>query len=159
MSTRLLLVEVGAELFALPVADVLEAVDAPVVAPLALLPRGVAGQCAHRERLLTVLDAGVLFGVPRAGADGRVDDESVAAKVRGTLLVIDADAERFGLLVNDVIDITEADAKAWRAVPATSAPDGRMLRALLALEQGLAALVDMDALRAAALSLLTTKVA
>lgn len=132
---RVLLARLGNERFAFPLADLLEAVDAPEIAPLPLAPRGVAGQCVHRERLLAVFDAGALLGVPRTGG-------------AGALLVVADGGQDFGLWVDDVEDMVTAPRRAWRALPAdTDRVDGA-LRALLALDDGIAALVDMDAIRA-----------
>lgn len=132
---RVLIARVGSERFAFPIAEVLEAVDAPELLPVALAPDAVAGQCAHRGRLLTVLDAGTLLGVARRGG-------------AGALLVIEAQGERAGLLVDDVLDAAVAPHATRRAVPATGAPAAGLLAGVLALPSGLAALVDLGTLRA-----------
>lgn len=134
---RVLLARVGAERFAFPLRDLLEAVDAPVVTPVALAPVGVAGQCQHRDRLLVVLDAGSLVGVPRAGG-------------AGALLVIEGNDGPFGLWVDDVEDMVAAPRRAWRGLPTEAARSSGVLRALLSLEDGIAALVDVGAVRTAA---------
>jgi chemotaxis signal transduction protein len=138
---RFLLVGVGGERFALPLADVREAVDAPVVTALPLMPAGVVGQCEHRGSLLAVLDAGALLGVARAGG-------------AGALLVMDAGATRFGLWVDDVLDAVAVEPARAHAVPTGSSAPG-VLRAVLDLESGLAGLVDTDLVRGAAHARLT----
>lgn len=136
MSTeRLLLARIGAETFAFPLASVLEAAEAPEVSPLALLPPGVAGQCVHRGRLLPVIDAGALLGVPRDDA-------------RGVLLLVDIDGERAALWVDDVLDMAILEPHQRRPVPAGSGVAGAMLDGVADLGTGIAALVAMDDLRA-----------
>jgi chemotaxis signal transduction protein len=142
---RVLLVRVGTERFALPLAEVIEAVDSPALDGLALAPAGVVGQCVHRGRLLTVFDAGMLLGVPRSGG-------------AGALLVIDAEGERAAVLVDDVLDAELAHPSMRRAVPATGAASAGYLAGVLALPSGLAALVDLGTLRATILSRLTSEV-
>ena len=57
-----LLVRVGPERFALPLADVAEAIDAPVVRTVAGTDAGCLGFVAWRGRPLAVRDAGEAFG-------------------------------------------------------------------------------------------------
>ncbi len=142
---RVLVVRVGSERFALPLGDVLEAVDAPEVTPVALAPRGVVGQCVHRGRLLPVVDLGRLVGVGRDPGSG-------------AMLVLEVDRDRAGVMVDDVLDADVAHPSMRRPVPATGADASGMLDALLDLPSGLAALVDTGALRAAVLARLTAEV-
>ena len=146
MSARLLLARVGLETFAFPIADVMEAVESPAVTPLALAPAGVAGQCTHRDRLVPVLDGGVMLGVPRAPGEG-------------VLLLIDTVAGRLGLRVDDVLDMVEVDATRRRALPATGGAMTAMLEDVIDLGDGIAGAVAMDALRAAMAARLTTEAA
>lgn len=139
-SERMLVARAGAEYFAFPLGAVLEALDGAEVAPLPLVPKGVLGQCAHRGQLLPVLDPQVVFGSPM---DGGVM----------TILVMVA-AEPFALAVDDVTDMVTVGDAARRAVP-IGADRGGMLSSLLAHEGLLAGVVDLDALRGFAASLLT----
>lgn len=132
---RVLLARVARERFAFPLAELQEAVDAPEIIAVPLAAAGLAGQCAHRGRLLPVFDAGVLLGVPREGG-------------AGALLVLDGAGGPFGLLLDDVEDMVAAPRRAWRALPAAEGRVGSVLRALLALDDGIAALVDVGVLRA-----------
>ena len=136
---------IGTERFAFPLAEIVEAVDAPALSTVPLSPKGVAGQCPHRGRLLPVLDAGVLLGVPRDGG-------------AGALLVMDAEGERVGLLVDDVLDALVTQPAMRRAVPATGANAAGLLDGVLALPSGLAGSVDLGTLRATILSRLTMEV-
>ena len=142
---RVLTVRVGTERFAFAIADVVEALDAPRLQGVPLAPAGVLGQCRVRDRLLPVLDSGVLLGVPRAGG-------------AGALLVLEAEGERVGLLVDDVLDTELAHPSTWRPIPATGAPASGHLAAVLTLPSGLAALVDLGTLRATILARLTSEV-
>lgn len=132
---RVLLVRLGVERFAFPLAELLEAVDAPEVVPVALAAAGVAGQCAHRGRLLPVFDGGGLLGVAHTAG-------------YGALLVLEGPAGPFGILVDDVEDMVFAPRNAWRVLPGASGNSASNLRAILSLDDGIAALVDVAALRA-----------
>ena len=82
-----------------------------------------------------MFDGGALVGVPRTGG-------------AGALLVVSGAEPGFGLWVDDVEDMLFAPRRAWRALPADGIRVGGVLRALLALDNGLAALVDMESVRA-----------
>lgn len=146
MSARLLLVRLGGECYALPLAEVREVTEAPAVTPLPLLPRDVAGQAPHRDRLVPVLDAGALLGTPR---DGRT---------AGVLLHLDVGGDAAALWADDVLDVAEVTEGQWRP-----APSGGRAAALLAgvvdLGDRIAAVVAMDALRATVRARLTTEAA
>jgi chemotaxis signal transduction protein len=143
---RLLLARVGTETFAFPLAEVVEVVEAREVTPLALAPAGVAGQSVHRDRLLPVIDGGTLLGVPRSAAGG-------------VLLVIDVDGELVAIWADDVLDMVTVEERRLRPVPAGSGAAGAMLRAVVDLGQGIAALVSMDDVRASVRARLMTEVA
>ena len=141
--TSLLLVRLGGESFALPIGDVLEVLDTPIITTLPLLPAGVIGQCAIRERLLTVLDGAALLGVPRRAQSG-------------TLLVLEAEGTRFGMLVDDVEDLVRVEPEQWRSVPQTgTATTG--LAGVLDLGGRLAGVVEMAGIRAQVVAKLTTE--
>jgi len=141
--TSLLLVRLGSEYFALPIGDVLEVLDTPTITSLPLLPAGVIGQCAIRERLLTVLDGAALLGVPRGGGGG-------------TLLVLEAEGTRFGMLVDDVEDLVRVDPERWRSVPQTGAATTG-LAGVLDLDGRLAGVVEMAGIRAQVVAKLTAE--
>lgn len=142
---RVLLTRIGAERFAFALAEVLEVVDAPRLEPVALAPMGVVGHCAHRGRLLPVLDGGMLLGVARSGGGG-------------ALLVLLSDGDAVGLLVDDVLDAELAHPSMRRPVPQTGTAGAGHLAGLLTLPSGLAALVDLGVLRATIASRLATAV-
>lgn len=143
---RLLLARIGTETFAFPLAEVLEAVDATEVTPLALLPAGVAGQSVYRDRLLPVIDGGMLLGVTRSAPEG-------------VLLVIEVDGECVALWADDVVDMVTVDARRFRAVPAGGGGAGAMLRGVVDLGDAIAAVVSMTDVRAFVRARLMTEVA
>jgi chemotaxis signal transduction protein len=142
---RALIAQVGNERFAFPLADVMEVTEAPTIVPIALAPHGMTGQCVHRDRLMPVLDAGALLGVPRAN-------------VSGVLLLIETEAGRAALCVDDVVDMVTVAQSQRRALPASGGAAVLMLAEVYHLADGIAGAVAMDALRAAMLARLTTEV-
>lgn len=153
-SERMLVARVGSEYFAFRLADVLEAVDAPVIAPVPLMPRGVLGQITHRGQLLPVLDPRAVLGVAREGV-GREGVGREGAACEGTVLVMVPAGTPFALGVDDVTDMITVDAGATRALPAGVDRTG-VLTGLLAIDHMLVGAVDIAAFRTAAGSLLTT---
>jgi purine-binding chemotaxis protein CheW len=138
---RALIARVGEEHYAFPLTAVLEAVDAPQVTPLPLMPDGVAGQCEHRGRMVPVLD-------PRAVLDAARGDGP------GTLLVMQEGELVFGLWVDDLSDMVVVDALARRALP-NGADRMGALAGLLAVDGLLAGVVNLGALHTMARRLLT----
>jgi chemotaxis signal transduction protein len=128
---------IGAERVALPLAALREVLDAPELQPIALAPPALAGQCAYRGGLLTVLEPATVLGVTRDAAGP------------GTVAVL-ADGE-VGLLVDDAEEIWDEDDALERPVPAGSDRLG-MLRALRTRDGAVVAELDAGALRAAALA-------
>jgi chemotaxis signal transduction protein len=141
---RMLIARAGAEYFAFPLGAVLEALDGAAVAPVPLVPRGVLGQCSHRGVLLPVLDPQAALG---SALSRSLDGGDL------TILVMVAD-EPFAIAMDDVTDMITVDVGARRAVPA-GADRGGMIGGLLAHQGLLAAVVDLDALRTTAASLLS----
>lgn len=144
-SERLLVVRVGRERFAFPLGEVLEVSEAAEVTTLPLLPTGVMGQAAHRERLVPVLDAAQLLGGAR--------DASAA----GVLLHVDLAGDRAALWVDDVEDMVTAAASQWRPTPGTASAQSVLLDGVVDLGGEIAALVAMDAMRASMRARLTTE--
>lgn len=143
---RMLLARVGAETFAFAIAAVLEAIESPPVEPIALAPAGMLGQAVHRGRLVPVLDGGAMLGVPRG--DGA-----------GVLLLMETEAGRVALRVDDVVDMVMVEPARRRALPATGGVMTAMLEDVVDLGGGLAGSVAIEALRAAMAARLTTEVA
>jgi purine-binding chemotaxis protein CheW len=137
---RALIARVGEEHYAFPLSAVLEALDAPEVVPLPLVPAGVAGQCEYRGRMVPVLD-------PRAVLDAARGDGP------GTLLVLQDGALVFGLWVDDLADMVVVDALARRALP-NGADRAGALVGLLAIDDLLAGVVNLGMLHATARRLL-----
>jgi chemotaxis signal transduction protein len=130
----MLLFAVGGEAFLLPLADVREALDAPLVHPVPRMTGATRGVLALRGALLPVKDPSAILGVPApAGA--------AALVVVGERPLV--------LLVDDVLDAVAVTADAVRPLPAGlpaddfvlgAAPAGGRLAALLDLPQLLVAL-------------------
>jgi len=135
---RVLVARVGAERLAFAAESVAEVIEAPSISPLPLTPAGVLGQCTWRAQVVPVLDPQVLFGIAAQTSGGR-----------GVVLVIARPSGPFALLVDDVDDVLELHPEDLRGVPAGSDRAGR-LAALLRTSDGLIAIVDRDALSAAA---------
>ncbi len=130
-----LIVRIGTERFALPVAFVDEAIDAPEISWVPRAREGLLGELLYRDRTVSAYDAGWAFGVPRTTE-------------AGTALVLrDGDA-RVAVVVDDVIDLLRVEQQSIRPVPPGPAADG-LLRAICLLgETGreLLGLVRVEAL-------------
>jgi chemotaxis signal transduction protein len=135
---RVVIARLGDERVAFDLASVIEVLDAPVVAPLPLTPRGIAGQIPYRGGYLPVLDPAVVLGVPRVGGAG-------AALVLSSAPV--------ALWVDDAEDVWEVAGTMTQAVPSGSDALG-ILRGLLMRDGHVVAHVDAGALAAAALATL-----
>jgi chemotaxis protein histidine kinase CheA len=127
-----LLARVAGEHIVLPLADVLEAVDAPAFdapaaegAPLPGRPRRVL---PWRGRALPVHDAGLLLGAGSASA--------------GVALVLaDPDGRPMAFAADDAVDIVQVTRDDVRRVPAAASADGLVIGAV-ATAAGLAAVVE-----------------
>lgn len=150
-TARMLVARVGSEYFAFPLADVLEAVDAPVVTTVPLTPTGVLGQCTHRGQLLPVLDPHRLLGAPLDAGSGTV----LIMATRLPSAVCHLPSAVFALQVDDVTDMVTVGPRNRRALPEGTDRTG-MLSGLLAIDRMLVAAVEMTAFRATAATLLTT---
>ncbi|MEX2181993.1 MAG: chemotaxis protein CheW [Gemmatimonadaceae bacterium] len=133
MSGRLLVARLGPERIALAVADVIVVLDAPAVAPLPLMPDGVAGQLLVRDRWIPVLDTRRVLGIGRDGSGP------------GAALVFRAVRGDFALWVDDVEEVRHFSPAEERPVPAATERAG-LLRALLWHDGRLIASVDTTAL-------------
>jgi len=141
---RVLVARLGDERIALPVLQVAEVIDAPTVTPLPLTPEGVIGQCSWRGQWVPVLDSAQLVGVARRGG-------------AGTVIVWRHSTRPFAIWVDDVDDVRELAPDALRPVPAGTDKLGR-LRGILQFNDDLIAVVDADALAAAAEATLQSEV-
>lgn len=135
---RVVIARLGDERLAFDLASVTEVLDAPVVTPLPLTPRGLAGQIPYRGGYLPVLDPAVVLGVPRVGGAG-------AALVLASAPV--------ALWVDDAEDVWEIAGTLTQGVPAGSDALG-ILRGLLMRGDQVVSHVDAGALAAAALATL-----
>jgi chemotaxis signal transduction protein len=132
----LLRFRVGPERFALRLADVEEAVEAPVLHPLPDLPRHVLGVCALRGQLVPVHAPAHVLGVP-------VGSPGVALVLAG--------APALALAADDVEDAFTITPDALRDAPGTEDPDGVLLGVTRHAGK-LVAVLDAPALAAACLA-------
>ena len=132
-----LIVRVGPERFAFPVAALDEVVDAPVIAWVPRAREGLLGELLHRDRTVSAYDAAWAFDVPRPpGA--------------GTALVLRDDEARVALVVDDVDDLLLIEQGSVQPVPAGPDAAGllRGIRFVPGDGRGLLGLVRVDALLA-----------
>ncbi len=110
-----IIARVGGERFAFATRDVEEAVDAPTVGWVPAAQDGLLGQMRHRERTVSVFDAGWLFGLDRV--DRTIGTSETALMLR------DGD-RRMALIVDDVDDLFTIDLREVRPVPRGADADG-----------------------------------
>jgi purine-binding chemotaxis protein CheW len=119
-------VRVGSELYALPVAHVLEVgeLGALTIAPGA--SRATLGVCNLRGDLLPVFDLGVVLGLPRSEAPQR-------------MLVAERGGTRAGFAVDEVADVDE--------LPETDQEvDSDLLSSAVLIDGALVGVIDVDRL-------------
>lgn len=123
MSTVHVHLRVGAERYALPVADVHSIVDMEGLAPVVGMPPAVLGLRALDGALLPIFDLAPLLGV------------SGSSPAR--IVVVDGEAP-LGLAVDEVLDVAELPA------PERAGADGR-LRGTVLLDGTLVGAIDLGA--------------
>jgi chemotaxis signal transduction protein len=133
-SVPLLLFTVGGERFAVGLAEVHEAIDAPVRHALPEVGNGTMGVMAVRGSLVSVYDPGPVLGCRPSTA--------------GTPLIVRRGKTRLALAVDDVLDVVVHAPGDLRAAPGTDGADGVLLGAI-ATPGGLAAVLDLSSLLAA----------
>jgi purine-binding chemotaxis protein CheW len=132
-----LIFRVGAELFALDLAAVEEAVELPDVHRVPEMPETMLGVFNLRERLLPVYSPARALGVPLA------TDTAVA-------LVLHLAGRRIALAVDDVEDVLHVELAALRRSPVSDAGEGVLL-GVIRSGRDLVALVHGEALALACL--------
>lgn len=137
----LLLFRIGAEMFALPLERIEEAIELPALHGVPTRERHLLGVVDWRGRLLPVYSALRVLGAESAA-------ESVAVVVR--------DGERhIGLAVDDVEDVLELRPAEVRRAPLRNA-DEPVLEGLVRHERGLVAVLDAATLVGQCAALETT---
>jgi chemotaxis signal transduction protein len=126
----MLLFAAGGERFLLPLSDVREAVDAPVVESVPRMIGATRGVMALRGALLPVKDPTAALGVPAAHSHA-------ALVVRGECQLV--------LLIDDVLDAVTLTASAIRPVPGALGLDDFVLGAT-PVTDGLATVLDLPPL-------------
>lgn len=130
-SARMLVFRLGAERFALPLADVDEVVEMPAIQPLPDAPENVLGIAALRGELVSIYDPRPLL---RAG-DGH----------HGATLLFSNGKRRVGIAIDDVFDPILIEADAVRSAPGMDASDGLLL-GVVRNGSDLIGVLDVDAL-------------
>lgn len=126
----MLLFVVGGERFVLPLSDVREAIDAPVVEPMPRMQGATRGVLALRGALLPTKDPAATLGVPAATG--------------GAALVVVGERPLV-LLIDDVLDAIPVAAAAIRPVPGVLADDDLVFGAV-PVAGGLATVLDLPPL-------------
>jgi purine-binding chemotaxis protein CheW len=129
---RALLLRVGADAYAIPMAAAREVVAAPQLTPLPTAPPSVLGLCNVRGEIVPVFDTGRLLGV------GAIDDVAAVAIVETTLGPAGLAASDRGESVELGAPVGATEAAGTEGAFAVDAPPG------------LAVLVDVEALLAPA---------
>ena len=134
---ELLLFRAGGELFALPLAAVEEAIEAPALHPLPEMPAAMVGVFRLRERLVPTYSPAAALGV------------HVALPVAAALLAR-AGERRLALAVDEVEDVMELDLASLREPPVVEDTDGILL-GVARFGRDLVGVLEADALIVACL--------
>ena len=139
---RLLVFRLGAERFAVALAEVHEVIDAPETRPLPDAPPPIVGVATIGGELVTMYDSHALLS-----AGGRVPD----ARPTAALLFErhGGDSRRVGVLVDDVYDAMTVDPTELRPIPGANASDG-LLVGLVRRGSDLVVVLDAEILLASA---------
>jgi chemotaxis signal transduction protein len=132
-----IVVRVGDERFAFPVAHVEEALDSPTVEWVPVAPAGMLGQLPHRGRMIGAWDAGEVFRLARQASAG------------AGLVLRDGDG-RVAIIVDDVMEMARIDGAGIRPVPVGADVEGVLSGVTISSQAGtdLVNVVDVDALTA-----------
>ena len=103
MSELLLVVSIGGRRVAIRAAEIQSVVDCETLAPIPRAPDYVAGLGALRSRALTVIDCNRSLQVESAAASLPISDRKIA--------VVEHEGHLYGLLVDAVDDVAQADAE------------------------------------------------
>lgn len=139
---RVLVFRVGAERFAVRLAEVDEVMDAPAVRPLPDRRAPMLGIATLRGELVSVYDARPLLDLTAAPAE--TDGSAMLLFARG--------AKRVGLAIDDVFDAITVEPDDLRSAPGTEAADG-ILIGVVRRDRDLIGVLDAGALLDAALAM------
>jgi chemotaxis signal transduction protein len=112
-----LIARAGGEEFAFPIADVDEALDAPVIEWVPVAPEGMLGQLKYRGTTISGWDAHWAFGLRRASGE---------APVAGAAVVLRDGRRRFAIVVDDVVELTRLDLERVQPVPVGADAEGAL---------------------------------
>ncbi len=139
---RVLVFRVGAERFAVRLAEVDEVMDAPAVRPLPDTRAPMLGIATLRGELVPVYDARPLLDLE----DGAAETE------RSAMLLFARGAKRVGLAIDDVFDAITVESGDLRSAPGTEAADG-ILVGVVRRDRDLIGVLDAEALLDAAMAM------
>lgn len=134
---ELLLFRAGGELFALPLAAVEEAIEAPAIHTLPEMPTAMLGVFNLRERLVPTYSPGPSLGVG-------------LAEPAGAALLVRSGERRVALAADDIEDVMELDLSTLRDPPVVEDTDGILL-GVARFGRDLVGILDADALISACL--------
>lgn len=135
---RVLLYSIADELFASPLASIIESLDTPVVRPMPGADDHAMGVLDFRGRHIAAYSPSCALNVSIAGAPGAA-------------LVIEGSPSPIAFLVTDVDDVLEVDPSEIRIAPGSEDPDGVLL-GVFQHDGKLVSLVDAVAVRDACLA-------
>lgn len=128
---------VGEHAFGLPVMAVRDVMRLPVLTPIPLAPPVIAGLAYHQGQLVTVIDMRARLGLEPATAD----EASTPM-----LVMVEHQEERFGLMVDTLMEVEWLSPERAEPVPATMNPRWRDIAANL-YTQGERLLVILNLVR------------
>lgn len=134
--TKILLFVADDRRYGCPLDAVREIVPLRAATRLAGAPAYVVGLINLRGRLVTVVDLAAQLGTRTTGA---------AQSAGGSIVLIECAPRMIGVLVDEVRDVRSAGADAVEPIQRDEAGSG-VLRALARLDDGVAAVIDPDAL-------------
>lgn len=139
---RVLVFRVGAERFAVRLAEVDEVMDAPPVRPLPDTRAPMLGIATLRGELVSVYDARPLLDL----------DDAPAETEGNAMLLFARGAKRVGLAIDDVFDAITVEPDDLRSAPGTEAADG-ILVGVVRRDRDLIGVLDAGALLDAAMAM------
>lgn len=128
MDSLVLLVRIAGETVALPSGAVESVVEIEAISIVPLAPPHVAGLAALRSRVVTLID-------PRTVLDPAAPVRNVGADLPFPAVVVTIDGHPYGIIVEEVIDVLEAEGPA-RPVSGHATPGWRRVASGTVIVEG-----------------------
>jgi len=106
MDRLMLIVRIADEIVALPSAAIESVVEIETMGQVPLAPPHVAGLAALRSRVVTIIDPRAVLGIAPA---------EIATALPFSAVVVTIDGHPYGIMVDEVLDVLEADGPPRRA--------------------------------------------